>query len=146
MILQKWPEAQQQNNMMKYPTITLALLLFFSSSLFAQHAHFTTSGTIEFEKKVNMYAVIQRMITKDNEAFFAPIFDTYKKGQPQFKSFKSTFLLRTTKFYLRQWRKRPYPEILSPTIQLPHKTIPSTATWTARQAFSRKRFLMTFFW
>jgi GLPGLI family protein len=97
MILPKWPEAQQQNKMMKYTTITFALLLFFSSTLFAQHAHFTTSGTIEFEKKVNMYAIIQRMINKDNEAFFAPIFDTYKKGQPQFKTFKSTLSFANNK-------------------------------------------------
>ena len=75
---------------MKYRIITLICLSLFSGSLFAQHAHFTTSGTIEFERKVNMYAIIPKMIDKDNESFLVPIFEQYKKDHPQFKSFKST--------------------------------------------------------
>ena len=68
----------------------LICLLLLSSKLFAQHAHFTTSGTIEFERKTNMYAIIPRMINKDNEAWFTPLYDAYKKSQPQFLVAKST--------------------------------------------------------
>jgi GLPGLI family protein len=71
-------------------TIIIAFLLLSGNSSFAQNAHFTKSGTIEFEKSVNMYAMIQKMITKDNEAFFTPILESYKKSQPQFKKNKST--------------------------------------------------------
>jgi GLPGLI family protein len=75
---------------MKHILLILICLSFLSSSLFAQHKHFTTSGTIEFEKKMNMYVMIAKAITKDNEAFLTPAFDAYKKSQPQFKTLKST--------------------------------------------------------
>jgi GLPGLI family protein len=74
---------------MKYTLILFAALLF-SPCLFAQHAHFTTSGTIEFEKKLNMYTIIAKAITKDNEAFLTPALDAYKKANAQFKTEKST--------------------------------------------------------
>jgi GLPGLI family protein len=82
---------------MKKLTITLICLLLLSSKLFAQHAHFTTSGTIEFERKTNMFAIIPKMINKDNEAFLDPIFDAYKKSQPQFKTSKSTLSFANNK-------------------------------------------------
>lgn len=67
--------------------------LFTSGILSAQNAHFTTSGTIEYEKKVNMYAVIKKVINKDNESWYAPAFESYKKNNPQFKTLisKMTF-------------------------------------------------------
>ena len=37
-----------------------------------------------------MYAAIQKEITKDNEAFLTPAFESYKKSNPQFKLLKST--------------------------------------------------------
>src|ERR1700756_904460 len=91
MTLAKWQGEHQKNNIMKN-TIIISMGLFFltGNSAFAQHAHFAKSGTIEFEKRVNMYALIQKGITKDNEAFYAPMFDSYKKNHPQFKALKST--------------------------------------------------------
>ena len=74
---------------MKYTFITLICLLILSGNLSAQNKHFTTSGTIEFEKKINMYAMIKKVINKDNEAFFQPAFEAYKKNQPQFKTLQS---------------------------------------------------------
>jgi GLPGLI family protein len=75
---------------MKKIVIILISLFLTSLQLFAQHAHFTTTGTIAFEKRVNMYALITKMINKDNDAFLAPAFDSYKKSKPQFKVLKST--------------------------------------------------------
>lgn len=75
---------------MKKTLIILAALLFFSGHIFAQHAHFTTSGTIEFEKRVNTYALMKKEITPENEAFMKPILEEYMKKYPQFKTFKST--------------------------------------------------------
>jgi GLPGLI family protein len=56
---------------------------------FGQNAHFTTEGTIEFDKTVNMFALIKKEITKD-DTWGASAFEAYKKGQPQFKTYKST--------------------------------------------------------
>ena len=75
---------------MKNIIITFICLLLLNGRLLAQHAHFTTSGTIEFEKKINMYALIPKIINKDNEAWLTPVFEAYKKSQPQFKVSKST--------------------------------------------------------
>jgi GLPGLI family protein len=72
--------------------IIVAICLLLSSSLFAQNARFTPAGTIEFEKKVNMYAIIQRELKKgdENNSFAQQAFDQFKKTQPQFKVSNST--------------------------------------------------------
>ncbi len=77
--------------MMKRITIIVAgLLLIISKPVCAQYARFVTDGVIEFEKTVNMFALIKKNITKDNESFLQPAFDQYRKSQPQFKKLKST--------------------------------------------------------
>lgn len=70
--------------------ITTCLLIVTGNLVWAQNAHFTTSGTIEFEKSINMYGLIKKMINKDNESYLTPALDQYKKTQPQFKKLKST--------------------------------------------------------
>ncbi|HTD41134.1 MAG TPA: GLPGLI family protein [Mucilaginibacter sp.] len=75
---------------MKKIVISFICLLVLSTRLMAQHAHFTTSGAIEFERKTNMFAIIPKLFNKDNEAWYTPLFDAYKKSQPQFKTSKST--------------------------------------------------------
>lgn len=71
-----------------FSTILLFNLSFKTSS--AQHARFATEGIIEFEKSVNMHAQIKKYINKDNEVYYIPAFDQYKKTQPQFRILKST--------------------------------------------------------
>jgi GLPGLI family protein len=71
---------------MKKKIILFSALLVYAASLPAQYVHFVTSGTIEFEKRANAYAVIQKNINKDNEAWMQPQFDYYKKNSPQFKT------------------------------------------------------------
>lgn len=75
---------------MKKHLFILITCLLSSSILSAQNAHFTTSGTVEFEKRVNMYGVITKAINKDNEGWYTPAFESYKKNNPQFKVLKST--------------------------------------------------------
>jgi GLPGLI family protein len=82
---------------MKKHIIILLTCLFGSSSLFAQNAHFTTSGTIEYEKRVNMYGMIKNLINKDNESWYAPAFESYKKNNPQFKVLKNTLTFTNNK-------------------------------------------------
>lgn len=76
---------------MKYTILSLTCLLCFTGKLlFAQNSHFTTTGTIEFEKKINSYAIIKKMITSENESIYASLLEAYKKNNPQFKVLKST--------------------------------------------------------
>ena len=76
--------------MKKSTTSLCALLLLFANTLFAQYARFPASGVIEYEKTVNMYALIKKKINKNNEGFYGPAFENFKKTQPQFKKVKST--------------------------------------------------------
>lgn len=70
--------------------ILVCILLLSAGVVSGQNARFTTEGSIEFEKSVNMHAQIKKMINKNNEAFYNPAFEQYKKSQPQFKTMKST--------------------------------------------------------
>ena len=76
---------------MKRALLTLIFLIP-AFSLFAQNAHFTTSGTIEYNKTSNTYAMIEKLINQENEGFFRNFFDAYKKANPQFKTLKSTLI------------------------------------------------------
>jgi GLPGLI family protein len=69
--------------------ITICLLALISGSAFAQNAHFTTSGTIEYEKSINMYAFLKKRIKKSNESYMQPAYESFRKSQPQFKKLKS---------------------------------------------------------
>ncbi len=67
-----------------------AILLLTVDLSFGQNTHFTTSGVIEYEKTINMFALFRKDINKDNESYMQPAFEAYKKNQPQFKKLKST--------------------------------------------------------
>lgn len=66
------------------------LFLLVSQSLCGQNIRFVSSGTIEYEKKINMYAKIARRINKENSSWMQRIYDEYKKSQPQFKTVKTS--------------------------------------------------------
>ena len=75
---------------MKTKLILAATLIFIGNLVFAQNAHFTYSGTIEYEKSVNTFAIIKRLYAdRLNEGFLQTAFEQYKKTQPQFKVLKS---------------------------------------------------------
>jgi GLPGLI family protein len=67
-----------------------ALFFLIANTVTAQYARFPASGIIEFEKTINMYAILQKKINKDNETFFRPAFENFKKTQPQFRKVRST--------------------------------------------------------
>ncbi|SOD20297.1 GLPGLI family protein [Pedobacter xixiisoli] len=84
---------------LKYIVITYLLLATFSSS--AQNARFVTQGTIEYEKRVNAYALIKDQIKIWGDAsYYTPVFENYQKNNPQFKTAKSKlfFSNETTAF------------------------------------------------
>ncbi|QNL49546.1 GLPGLI family protein [Olivibacter sp. SDN3] len=68
----------------------IVLLLLVSNALFGQHVRFVNSGTIEFEKRVNMYAKLAKRFSKSNSNFMEQALDQYKKTQPQFKVVKTS--------------------------------------------------------
>jgi GLPGLI family protein len=82
---------------MKKITVILTIMLFSGNYLFAQHAHFTTSGKIQFDKNMNMFALMKKRINKDNEMFMQPAYESYIKNNPQFKILKSTESFRDNK-------------------------------------------------
>lgn len=75
---------------MKHFHISLLILILFSTNVWAQFARFPVNGVIEYEKKVNMYALIKKMINEDNESYMNMALESYKKTQPQFKTVKSS--------------------------------------------------------
>jgi len=74
---------------MKKILFTLTCLLFGTGLLLAQNVRFPSSGTIEFNKTVNIYGLINKQMNKNNEDFWVQIMDSYKKNHPQFKVLKS---------------------------------------------------------
>lgn len=76
---------------MKKFKLILCLLLALTSTVFAQNARFTNQGVIQFEKRVNMYAIFKEQIKRyPNETYYAKYFEEYQKTNPQFKVLKST--------------------------------------------------------
>jgi len=71
---------------------TIIILLFCNISIYAQQARFTFSGIIEFEKSTNMYAIMKKRINKDNENYMQPVYEQYRKRNPQFMLLKSTLV------------------------------------------------------
>lgn len=71
--------------------LVIALLVGVMNTAYAQNKHFPTQGTIEFEKRVNMYALIKEMMKKyPSQTWYAQIFEQYQKNNPQFRTLKST--------------------------------------------------------
>jgi len=64
----------------------------------AQNQHFTTSGTIEYNKTTNIYALIIKEMYDDKDGSFEQTaFDAYKKNNPQFRILKSTLTFADNK-------------------------------------------------
>lgn len=83
---------------MKRILALLIALLFTGKILLAQDAHFTTSGTITYEKSINTYAIIRRLYGDDlTKGFLSQAYEQYKKTQPQFRVLKSTLVFDATK-------------------------------------------------
>lgn len=74
-----------------YKIILFALLLGSANIASAQNKHFTRQGTIEFEKRINMYALIRGIQKSDpSNTNITRLYEQYQKTFPQFKSLKST--------------------------------------------------------
>ncbi len=67
-----------------------ALALLHINNAFCQFAHFTNHGIIEFEKTVNMFAVLKP--TNSENSFQQMFYDKYKSSRPQFVAIKSKLI------------------------------------------------------
>lgn len=76
--------------MKKTKLILMIMFIMVGKSLLAQYTHFLESGSIEFEKRVNMYALIEKGITQNSSGIIVQAFESYKKAQPQFLTLNST--------------------------------------------------------
>ncbi|MBL4675506.1 MAG: GLPGLI family protein [Mucilaginibacter sp.] len=82
---------------MKKIIAIISICTFATLSTLAQNIKFIRSGTIEYKKTVNVYAIIQRSINKENETLLRPAFETYKQQYKQFKELKSTLTFAENK-------------------------------------------------
>jgi len=83
---------------MKKTFITIITILFASNILFAQQvARFITSGTIEYQKRVNTFQVINQAIGAKGDPILVQALEQYKKSQPQFALFNSTLVFNNNK-------------------------------------------------
>ena len=84
---------------MKRRLTTIGALLFTCNLLCAQNVHFINSGTIEFEKSANTYAMIKNLYGKyiEEQGLTQQAFDQYKKTKPQFKVSISTLTFSDNK-------------------------------------------------
>lgn len=77
--------------------LTFIILLAVAANIAtAQNQHFTTSGVVEYTRRINMYAIIKKMIETD-DTWSAQFFESYKKNHPQFKELKSTLTFANNK-------------------------------------------------
>jgi len=78
--------------------IIILIISFLAGNLvFAQHARIVTSGTIEFEKTINMFAVKKTVMGDKPDPFEVQIYDAYKSRMPQFKKMASTLVFGDNK-------------------------------------------------
>ncbi len=90
---------------MKKTLITIITILLAGANLFAQKpTHFITSGTIDYQKRVNTFAVIPYQVRKDADARMQTqlqqVLDQFKKTQPQFATFNSSLSFNNNKMLL----------------------------------------------
>lgn len=82
---------------MKKQFLSLIIALLTGSCVFAQHANFITSGTIEFEKTVNMYAAKKQVVGDKPTITDIQKYEQYRMSNPQFKKLNSTLIFNTGK-------------------------------------------------
>ncbi len=86
---------------MKNIIIILTIIFaFYGNKASAQFAHFTNHGIIEFEKSVNMHALLKPKEGDDN-IFQKEYYEKYKSTQPQFTKFRSKLLFDQNKTYFQ---------------------------------------------
>jgi len=82
---------------MKKIYITIGCILLSANFLLAQQGKIVTSGKIEFEKSINMYAIVRQSMGKNPDAMDQQLYDQYKAKAPQFAVLNSTLIFNNDK-------------------------------------------------
>jgi GLPGLI family protein len=75
--------------MMKAIYLIWLILATSSVSAFSQNVRFIQSGTIEFEKRINMFAILKRNVSESSGGYAKERYETYVNTQSQFRTLKS---------------------------------------------------------
>ncbi|WET67008.1 GLPGLI family protein [Sphingobacterium sp.] len=82
---------------MKNYTLILIILSLIISPSFAQYVRFVRSGVIEYQKRINMHAIIGRSIDSEHAPLMSSAYQAYKREYPQFKELKSSLVFKNNK-------------------------------------------------
>ncbi|MEO6520561.1 MAG: GLPGLI family protein [Mucilaginibacter sp.] len=85
------------NNMKTLYWLGIAVILLNYNTALSQSLRLNSPFIIEYDRTVNTYAVIKKLLGKDPMALDAEKFEAYKKTQPQFKVLKSTLSYKNGK-------------------------------------------------
>ncbi len=85
--------------------LVIILLITGVGASHAQYARFIVNGSIEYEKRVNMFAKLTRRMSGDDSGWTQRILDEYKKTQPQFSSAKTSLVFSKNASLYRQINK-----------------------------------------
>jgi GLPGLI family protein len=76
----------------------MVIILILTSNLgVAQQVQFPSTGVIEYEKSVNMYALMAKSYGKNTDGSMSQALDAYKSANPQFKKLKSNLVFSEAK-------------------------------------------------
>lgn len=68
-------------------------------NLNAQNVHFVNSGIVEFEKTVNMFAILKKKAERSKSSNVQLAYERYKQNEPQFLKLKSTLTFMGSKTF-----------------------------------------------
>jgi GLPGLI family protein len=75
--------------------LTIIAVILFANNSFGQYQRFLFSGSIEFEKRVNMHALYKKNVDRNKQSQAS--LDDYVKSTPQFKILKSSIIFANNK-------------------------------------------------
>ncbi|WP_276090848.1 GLPGLI family protein [Pedobacter sp. JY14-1] len=78
------------------PILLTLLYLTLTLDVNARQKHFINSGTIEFERTANMFALVKKKVTKNTQDI-KPYYERYLTSEPQFRKLKSTLFFNSSK-------------------------------------------------
>lgn len=74
------------------PTLFICVLITLCKQSPAQNVRFFNEGIIEYERSINTYAVLRRIVKGDQNAFKLEQYEYFKKTYPQFRTLQSTLM------------------------------------------------------
>lgn len=92
--------------------ISLSICFIYLECAFAQAQRFVTSGSIVFEKSVNIHTLIKEYVGKDKSPIVQAGIEKFKETHPQFKKYTATLLFNNNQL-LYTPQEQPHENILN---------------------------------